>query len=53
VTLRQCVPIPEWLPRYQRRWLRPDAIAAVVVWAVLIPQAIAYASPAGLGRMTL
>jgi high affinity sulfate transporter 1 len=48
VTLRQYIPILEWLPKYQRRWLRPDAIAAVVVWAVLIPQAIAYASLAGL-----
>lgn len=48
MTLRRYVPILEWLPKYQRRWLRPDAIAAVVVWAVLIPQAIAYASLAGL-----
>ncbi len=42
------VPILEWLPRYQRRWLRPDAISALAVWAVLVPQAIAYASLAGL-----
>ncbi len=42
------VPILEWLPKYQRRWLRPDAIAALVGWAVLIPQAIAYASLAGV-----
>ncbi len=48
MTLRQYVPILEWLPKYQRSWLRPDAIAAVVVWAVLIPQALAYASLAGL-----
>ena len=42
------MPILEWLPKYQRKWLRPDAIAAIVVWAVLVPQAIAYASLAGL-----
>ena len=42
------VPILEWLPKYQRRWLRPDAIAALVVWAVLVPQAIAYATLAGV-----
>ncbi|MCH7576655.1 MAG: sulfate permease [Chloroflexi bacterium] len=41
------VPIFEWLPKYQRGWLRPDAIAALVVWAVLVPQAIAYATLAG------
>ena len=41
------VPILEWLPKYQRGWLRPDAIAALVVWAVLVPQAIAYATLAG------
>ena len=48
MTLRRYVPILEWLPKYQRRWLRPDAVAAIVVWAVLVPQAIAYASLAGL-----
>jgi SulP family sulfate permease len=50
VTLRQYVPSLEWLPKHQRRWLLPDAIAAVVVWAVLIPQEIAYAALVGLGR---
>ena len=44
----QYVPILEWLPKYQRRWLRPDAISALAVWALLVPQAIAYASLAGL-----
>ena len=42
------LPILGWLPKYQRRWLRPDAISALAVWAVLVPQAIAYASLAGL-----
>ena len=28
---------------YQRSWLRPDALAAVTVWALLVPQALAYA----------
>jgi high affinity sulfate transporter 1 len=42
------VPILDWLPKYQRKWLRPDAITAIVVWAVLVPQAIAYASLAGV-----
>jgi SulP family sulfate permease len=28
---------------YQRSWLRADALAAVTVWALLVPQALAYA----------
>ncbi|HEX5827938.1 MAG TPA: sulfate permease [Candidatus Limnocylindrales bacterium] len=28
---------------YRRSWLRPDALAAVTVWALLVPQALAYA----------
>jgi SulP family sulfate permease len=42
------VPAASWLPRYDRRWLRPDIIAAITVWAVVVPQAIAYAQIAGL-----
>ena len=28
---------------YQRAWLQPDLLAAVTVWALLVPQALAYA----------
>jgi len=28
---------------YERSWLRPDLLAAVTVWALLVPQALAYA----------
>jgi high affinity sulfate transporter 1 len=42
------LPVREWLPRYRRRWLRPDVIAAVAVWAVLVPEGMAYASLAGV-----
>jgi sulfate permease, SulP family len=42
------LPIRDWLPRYRRRWLRPDVIAAVAVWAVLVPEGMAYASLAGM-----
>ena len=28
---------------YDRAWIRPDALAAVTVWALLVPQALAYA----------
>src|SRR6201991_3098603 len=33
---------------YQRDWLRGDVIAGLTVWAVLIPEALAYATVAGV-----
>ena len=46
--LARAVPILEWLPHYRRAWLSRDLIAGVTVWAVLIPESIAYASIAGV-----
>jgi sulfate permease, SulP family len=46
------LPIRHWLPEYERRWLRPDVIAALAVWAVLVPESIAYASLAGMPPAT-
>lgn len=42
------LPIVAWLPRYQTSALPRDLIAAVTVWALVVPQAIAYAQIAGL-----
>ena len=42
------LPVRHWLPQYERRWLRPDLVAAAAVWAVLVPEGMAYASLAGL-----
>src|SRR6195952_3865807 len=33
---------------YQRSWLRGDLIAGLTVWAVLVPEALAYAAIAGV-----
>lgn len=33
---------------YQRGWVRPDVIAGLTVWAVLVPEALAYATIAGV-----
>jgi sulfate permease, SulP family len=42
------VPAVRWLPEYDwRSSLRFDGVAGLAVWAVLMPQAIAYASLAG------
>jgi sulfate permease, SulP family len=40
------------LGSYDRTWLRPDALAALGVWALLIPQALAYAQLAGMPTVT-
>lgn len=46
--LSSYLPILNWLPQYQRSWLRGDVIAALTVWALLVPEAMAYASIAGM-----
>jgi SulP family sulfate permease len=46
--LKQYLPAAEWLPTYERKWLSGDLIAALTVWALLVPEAMAYASLAGL-----
>jgi high affinity sulfate transporter 1 len=42
------LPIAEWLPKYQRRFLRGDLIAGVSSWALVVPQAVAYGQIAGM-----
>jgi high affinity sulfate transporter 1 len=42
------IPALAWLRRYPRIWLRPDIVAGLVTSAVVIPQAMAYATLAGL-----
>jgi SulP family sulfate permease len=42
------LPLARELRRYERRWLTPDLIAGLTVWALLVPEAIAYAAVAGM-----
>jgi len=42
------VPIVGWLPAYPREWLRPDLVASVTSWGVMVPVALAYAGLAGV-----
>ena len=42
------MPIFQWLPRYERSWLRFDLIAGITLAAYAIPVSLAYASLAGL-----
>jgi MFS superfamily sulfate permease-like transporter len=41
------IPATEWLPQW-RVLLKRDAVAALAVWAVLVPQSMAYAALAGV-----
>jgi high affinity sulfate transporter 1 len=42
------VPITAWARTYPREWLRPDLIAALTSWVVMVPVALAYAGLAGV-----
>ena len=37
-----------WLPQYQRTWLLPDALAGLAIWAVMIPECMAYSGIVGV-----
>ena len=45
--LEQAVPASQWLPEWKHSWKR-DAVAALAVWAMLVPQSMAYATLAGV-----
>ena len=46
--VRRYLPIVGWLPGYKRAWLASDAVAGLSVWALLVPQSLAYASLVGV-----
>lgn len=46
--LQRLLPVTVWLPHYRRRWLTGDVLAALTVWALLVPEALAYAGIAGV-----
>src|SRR5437588_8626764 len=46
--LSHYLPILSWLPLYQRSWLRVDLSAGATVWAVIVPEAVAYSQLAGV-----
>jgi high affinity sulfate transporter 1 len=45
---RSLLPIITWVPSYKRAWLRTDIMAGLAVWAMTVPQALAYAGIAGV-----
>src|ERR1700686_2215470 len=45
---RRLLPVLNWLPGYQRHWLLPDVLAGLAVWAVMVPEGMAYAGIVGV-----
>src|SRR5271167_4302529 len=41
-------PVLNWLPGYRRDWLLPDVLAGLAVWAVMVPEGMAYAGIIGV-----
>ena len=39
---QRMLPILGWLPSYSRAWLLQDILAGVAVWAVMVPEGMAY-----------
>jgi SulP family sulfate permease len=48
MNLKSFLPILDWLPNYNKKWLKGDISAGLTVGVMLIPQGMAYASIAGL-----
>ena len=42
------LPILDWIPAYRREWLLPDVLAGVALWAVMVPEGMAYAGIVGV-----
>jgi sulfate permease, SulP family len=47
-TVHPVLPIVQWVGSYQREWLSRDAFAGVALWAVMVPEGMAYASIVGV-----
>jgi SulP family sulfate permease len=46
--VQRLFPIVGWLPGYRRDWLLPDILAGLAVWAVMVPEGMAYAGIVGV-----
>ena len=42
------LPILDWAPGYRRDWLLPDVLAGLALWAVMVPEGMAYAGIVGV-----
>jgi high affinity sulfate transporter 1 len=46
--LQRLLPVLGWLPAYQRAWLLPDVLAGLALWAVMVPEGMAYSGIVGV-----
>src|SRR3974390_2142722 len=46
--LQRLLPILMWLPAYRRASLLPDVLGGLAVWAVMVPESMAYAGIVGV-----
>ena len=46
--MRRLFPVLDWAAAYRREWLLPDALAGLAVWAVLVPESLAYSGIVGV-----
>src|SRR6516164_4441910 len=42
------LPILDWIPGYRRDWLLPDVLAVPALWALMVPEGLAYAGIVGV-----
>src|SRR5262249_42726295 len=42
------LPVLDWLPAYRRKWVWPDVLAGLALWAVMVPEGMAYAGIVGV-----
>src|SRR5262249_46459273 len=49
---QRLLPILGWLPSYRHGWLLPDILAGLAVWAVMVPEGMAYSGIVGVPPIT-
>ena len=50
--MHRLIPLTDTLGDYQKPWFRGDLAAAITVWAIVVPESMAYASIAGMPAET-
>jgi MFS superfamily sulfate permease-like transporter len=46
--IHRSFPILSWIPAYRQEWLLPDVLAGLALWAVMVPEGMAYAGIVGV-----
>ena len=46
--VRRWLPVLNWTSAYRREWLLPDVFAGLALWAVMVPEGMAYAGIVGV-----